>query len=331
MELATTFGAGFLDVTVRANIQIRGINDPVGFSAALAETNCAPSVTHDRARNILAMPGIVLSPHSHTAQDVVARLDHGLCATPELADLPGKFAIFVGPDAELTHQADIHVVLPNGEHPGRIVLPAAGVSSVTTDLVADTLTVCRAFLTARTAERKQRWRISELHPTSIAHIVHHLPAPTKITQPLQPLSPPPCGPIGTTGLHVGVRTGRLLPHQVSAITQVCSTTIQLSPYQSLYLPTQHAEELAASGLIVTPTDPWAHVMACAGMNSCASAHADTHKYAQTLVAHRTTELPILVAGCDRHCGRPSWPHHLVVANEQGHFSVVDEGPVAWVQ
>ncbi|GHE44803.1 hypothetical protein GCM10017673_53660 [Streptosporangium violaceochromogenes] len=91
---ASGFGAGVVELTSRANVQVRGLGEEgrAGFAACLAEAGLLPSSSHERVRNILASPlsgcdtaGLL------DAGPLVAELDRRLCSRPGLAALPGRF------------------------------------------------------------------------------------------------------------------------------------------------------------------------------------------------------------------------------------------------
>ena len=90
-DAAERFGTGTLELTIRGNVQIRGIAEPDAVAEAVADAGLLPSLTHERVRNIVASP---LSGRVGGLTDVrgwVGELDRALQADPELAALPGRF------------------------------------------------------------------------------------------------------------------------------------------------------------------------------------------------------------------------------------------------
>src|SRR3954466_9394934 len=53
---ATEFGHGTLELTVRGNLQLRGVRDAPAVAEAAAAAGLLPSPTHERVRNIIASP-----------------------------------------------------------------------------------------------------------------------------------------------------------------------------------------------------------------------------------------------------------------------------------
>ncbi|WP_018680751.1 hypothetical protein [Actinokineospora enzanensis] len=88
-DLADEFGDGALELTSRANVQLRGLAPGVEAELAdrLAAAGLLPSRPHEKVRNIIASP--------LGRADLVAGLDAALCAAPELAALPGRFLFAV--------------------------------------------------------------------------------------------------------------------------------------------------------------------------------------------------------------------------------------------
>jgi precorrin-3B synthase len=91
-ELATGWGDGHLELTSRANVQLRALRaTPATLTAHLSAAGLLPSRTHEGVRNIAAPP--LADP---PLRQLVRELDRGLCAAPALAALPGRFLFAIG-------------------------------------------------------------------------------------------------------------------------------------------------------------------------------------------------------------------------------------------
>jgi len=94
-DLARRHADGGLDLTARANIQLRGIR-PDGLGTlveGLTAAGLLPSPMHDRIRNILVSPFAGADPTEIVdLTPLAAALDRALIADAALADLPAKFA-----------------------------------------------------------------------------------------------------------------------------------------------------------------------------------------------------------------------------------------------
>ena len=53
---ATEYGNGTLELTVRGNVQLRGVRDTAAVADAAAGAGLLPSPDHERVRNIIASP-----------------------------------------------------------------------------------------------------------------------------------------------------------------------------------------------------------------------------------------------------------------------------------
>ncbi|WP_307827634.1 precorrin-3B synthase [Planomonospora sp. ID82291] len=163
---AAECGTGVIELTSRANVQVRGLGEESGFAARMAEAGLLPSPSHERVRNILASPlsgcdgrGLL------DAGPLVADLDRELCARPELAALPGRFLFAVddgrGDVAGLGADAGI---LPLG--PDRAAVLVAGTDSglrvAVSEAVPALLAVAGAFLAELADAPATAWRIGEL-------------------------------------------------------------------------------------------------------------------------------------------------------------------------
>jgi precorrin-3B synthase len=113
IEVAQAYGDGLVRVTGRANLQVRGL-PPITpqIVAAIEATGLLPSRTHELGRNLMVSPQTGLAGGRADLRPVVAELDRRICATDELADLPGRF-LFVLDDGRgdlLDRSADLGLV-----------------------------------------------------------------------------------------------------------------------------------------------------------------------------------------------------------------------------
>src|SRR4051812_41689149 len=89
-DCAEACGDGDLHLTSRGNVQLRGVTRP-GLATRLTDAGLLPSPSHERVRNILASPLSGVRGGLADVRGLAASLDAVLCATPELAELPGRF------------------------------------------------------------------------------------------------------------------------------------------------------------------------------------------------------------------------------------------------
>jgi precorrin-3B synthase len=262
---AEQLGNGELELTVRGNLQVRGL--AAGAERDLADrlraVGLLPSDSHDRVRNIVASPATgLLGPDVST---VVRELDAALIADPLLAGLPGRFLFAVddgtadvsalGPDVGLFRADDTddgYALLLGGTAPG--LRPAAG------HAVAAAICAARAFLTLRQRDGSAAWRLAELPdgPARVAAAVRAA-VPTGSSCPDLPanaLDRPrmlPAGVLATrdgrAAVLIGVPHRRLTAAAVAELAGLAglgsATEIRVTPWRSLLVPELDPAGLAA--------------------------------------------------------------------------------------
>jgi precorrin-3B synthase len=302
---ALELGSGSLELTSRANLQIRGLADGVELGARLRAAGLLPSSTHERIRNIIAAP-------LEDNQGLVDALDVALCADPLLASLPGRFLVTVG-DAVSGLGGDFGLV-------GEALLLAGTDTGVRVhDPVDAVVTAARLFQQIRGTA----WRLSEVDG-GVRKITEHFgvsDAP-RITPAVTPVAPSPRTP--------GVPLGRLDARQLPGVP------LRLTPWRSLVVP----EGTDTSGLITDPDSPWHGVSACTGRPGCAKSLSDVRADARAWVdASHHTHVPGRVppvsipgsrsdtpgavhwSGCARRCGRPAGDVIEFVATGDGYEEI----------
>ncbi|XVQ81877.1 precorrin-3B synthase [Microbispora siamensis] len=329
---AGELGNGVIELTSRANVQVRGLADPAAFAARMAAAGLLPSATHERVRNIVASP---LSGRAATGvldvRPLVAALDAGLCGRPPLAGLPGRFlfALDDGTGDVLGLGADVTLAAQPG---GDLTLLLAGepVSSVTAgEAVAVALAAAEAFQSVR----GDAWRVAEL-PDGPARIAAHLPGAAPVAVPVPPAAAEPRkGGVfpqvdGLVAVDVIVPLGRLTTAQAGLLADLPPAEVRLTPWRTVVLPDLVPEAagpvtsaLTGAGLVTDPASPYARLSACTGRPGCAKALADVRADAARWAETGAPELPdgpIHWAGCERRCGRPRGQVTDVVATPGGY-------------
>ena len=186
---AAARGNGLVELTSRANVQVRGLPAGCGGELAtlLAGAGLLPSFEHDRVRNVIASPLAGRMASSVAATDaVVAALDRDLCADPVFAALPGRFLFAVddGGGLALGHAADVALVATGPDAFGLVLggrLTSAQVSAG--DAAPLALDAARAFLAVRDVE----WRIAQVGDGAervAARLGLRLTGPTAVPRPL---------------------------------------------------------------------------------------------------------------------------------------------------
>lgn len=332
-DAATRFGAGTLELTSRANLQVRGIRGEsaiTGLADAVTAAGLLPSPSHERVRNIIASP---LSGRVGGATDIrtwVSELDGAICAEPELADLPGRFLFSIddGTGDVSGLGADVGVqVVGRGADTDTALLLAGSDTGVRLDpdrAVQTLITLARRFATARGSA----WRVNELADPSPLLAGFSAFAPGG---PVVSAGRPPVGWIaqedGRVALGAVVPLGVLTARQAQFVAAV-ATPVVITPWRSLVIC--DLEEgvadtvlrvLAPLGLVFDDNSRWLQVSACVGRPGCDRSAADVRADAVRAVDGTESQAGgggrVHYAGCDRACGRPPQAQ-VLVATEGGY-------------
>lgn len=245
---ASQLGNGIVELTSRANLQLRGLPEDAGpqLAALLAEAGLFPSPAHDRVRNVISSPLAGRHPDSLTETDhLVDVLDRGLCADATLAELPGRFlfAIDDGSRLALGNGADVTLaardantfqVLIGGEAiEGRMSGEAA---------VGFALAIARAFLAERARAGSMAWRVTELKDGA-QRVAERVGVKLSAEQTLTGREPLTAGRqagrdglLAVTALAPG---GRLEPGAVATLASLAETLdfeVRVSPWRTLTIP-----------------------------------------------------------------------------------------------
>ncbi|SDQ44510.1 precorrin-3B synthase [Actinopolyspora saharensis] len=347
---AEELGNSTVELTSRANLQLRGVEFPEELGRRLGAVGLLPSLTHERVRNIVASPGAGLDdPGWLPVQRVVRELDRAICSTPRLAELSGRFLFTVddgsgdvsrlrGDVGLLPLDGETVAVLLGGYDSGARVRPAE--AAETAVLAAE------EFLAERDRQGGGVWRVAELDTTgNIADTMRARSGRAggtvvEVTPPFgvrrDQQEKPSVGVLTRTGgevvLGVGAPLGRLSPAQMHSIiraAEAASGAVRLTPWRTAVLPgvREHEHrswfsELHSCGLIVDPSSPFNGVTACAGDPGCAKSLADVHRDAAYSAARGAAvapgDLPVHWVGCSRRCGRPRGPVVEVLAGASGY-------------
>ena len=315
------FGTATLELTSRANLQIRGIHDTGAVAALLTDAGLLPSATHERVRNIVASPLSGRSGEFCDARDLVRSLDHAVQQDPRLARLPGRFLFGIddgrGDISGLGADAGIHVL---DGHTAALLLAGrdTGVRLPLGHVVDELLSVAARFLQVRGTA----WRVDELDdPTTL--LGDRTPtAEPGATWPAH--SRPPVGWIeqddGRIALGAAVPLG-VLDAQVARYLAAVEAPLAVTPWRSVLLfdldegvADVALRVLAPLGLVFDENSPWLSVSACTGSPGCERSVADVRADAAAAVDDPVTVHRHFV-GCERACGSPADGEVLVATGD----------------
>lgn len=306
--LASRHGSGTIDLTSRANLQLRGVTE-AAYPALLEGLDqlglLDASVQAEARRNIVVAP-------FWTAGDGTCELAQALAealAAPDAPALPAKFgfAVDLGEQAVLRGvRADVR--LERGVGP-MLAVRAEGFDSAA--LVTPRDAVPAALALARWCAATQGVPDRQLPARFQA-----LPAPAPSA------APPAIGP-GPWGWLVGCEFGQLHADTLAGLAALGA--LRLTPWRQVLV--EGATRMPAlAGLVTRPDDPLMRVAACTGAPGCAQAHAATRPLARQLAAHLPPGARLHVSGCAKGCAHPGTCLTLV-ATPAG-FDLVRHGTAA---
>lgn len=343
-DLAAELGDGRLELTGRANVQLRGLPEDCTsvLTSRLRGLGLLPSAPHERVRNIMASPLSGLDRPGPDLTLLARELDQLLCAQAELAELPGRFLFALddgrgdvaaaGPDIDLR-------LLPSGR------LTMCGIEVAAEHALPLAITVASAFLRVRPREADQGtqvWRIAEL-PGGLAAVLAEAGIETEagpavkaevssvpVADPsrLVTAAAPPPDPVGLVarpdGRHAAVALVPLgvLPGATAQLLAELAGPgeLRVTPWRSVVLTDVEPDvldELERAGLGVSETSPWYRLSACAGHTGCAKAAADVRADAAA-AAGSWPGRRVHYSGCSRRCGLPGDVEVELLATEDGY-------------
>jgi precorrin-3B synthase len=316
---AVELGDGRLELTSRANLQIRALapGAEAELGRRLAQAGLLPSASHERVRNIVMSPLSGISGGRADLTGLVAELDRRLCAVPELSELPGRFLFglddgrgdiaALGPDVLLLALED-----------SRARLLPSGYEVVGDDIADAMLALAGAFLRVRSAQGSKAWRMSELEGGAAA-VTEAVFGTTGRPSGLPARPAEPIGRVGRRAAVVAAPLGRLDADQAEFLAESASS-LRITPWRSIVVLDPAPDFLAAAGDLdfgVDAASPWRSLSACAGRPGCAKALADVQADARA-DGPRWRGRRVHFSGCERRCGRPADTEVDVLATDRGY-------------
>jgi len=311
-KAAIEYGSGLIDLTSRANLQIRGVaeTDHQGVLNRLAELDLLPDdPALESRRNVLVPPMWAKGDTTH--QIALALIDR----LAELPELPAKmgFAIDIDGAPQLSdYSADFRL-----EHTtdGALILRADGASRgrpVTADSAVDALIeMADWFVKTGGTENRRMAR----HVT-----LHALPADWQAALPAAsaPRLFPGQTPLGTV---FGAAFGQIeADKMIDLLTATPATALRVTPWRLFLL--EGTDGVDSAHFITDAKDPLLRADACPGKPLCTSATVETRQTARRLAPQ--TRGPLHVSGCAKGCARPR-PCATTLVGCDGAFDLVRNG------
>ncbi|WFU38307.1 precorrin-3B synthase [Bradyrhizobium sp. CB82] len=317
-ELAARHGNGLIDVTSRANLQIRGVTDAAHLPLldGLAQLGLLDSDPETESRrNILVTPFWTAGDDTCLLADEFER-----ALADSTLDLPTKFgfAIDVGQERVLSgasadirierHRAGGLLVRADGAKLGRAVSRQAAVTAAF---------ALAEWFVASGGAKNGRGRMA-------AHIVAGAKLPDALRGDVEPAAAAVAARPGLypQGAMMGVAFGQL-PHSALTHLASCAPALRMTPWRMILVEGMH-EMPSGEDLITEADDPALRVIACSGAPRCREAHADTRALASALAPHIAPDARLHVSGCAKGCAHSGPATLTLVATREG-FDLVRFG------
>jgi precorrin-3B synthase len=352
-DAARQFGNGHIDLTRRANLQIRGVSE-----AALPELHDViarlelldANADGEAVRNIMVNPLAGIDPTEILdVRPIAGELARWLTSDRSLWALPSKFGFIIDGGGVLSlaeQRADVRLVAMGGliaigietragiEWLGLTASGAAAAAATEIGLV---------FIKAASRDKRQRMRdLSDeglaavrLAMQSRLDVLHE--HPRKFDAPPDRIGLIALG-ADKFALGIAAPFGRIETDQLRELADVMAAhgveEVRLSPWRALYagVSSLHAAQrildaARRDGLITDPRDPLLQIEACPGAPGCRSTTLDTRGDGRRLAAL----LPrsgfagtIHVSGCAKGCAK-SGSANLVLVGSEGRYGIVRDG------
>jgi precorrin-3B synthase len=317
-ELSELYGNGLIDLTRRANLQIRGVSKKghLPLLEGLARLNLL-----DDSPRIELRRNILVTPFWHTDDETCSlaeELEQALSKSS--LNLPAKFGFAVddGPDRVLAGaSADIRI---ERDCTGELLVRADGAELgrpvARKEAIALVLALAEWFVASGGASDGGRRMAAHLQA------VKRLPEALRGNrEPAKDLAPPSPG-IYPQGAMVGVALGQL---QSSTLCEIAGygRAIRMTPWRMILVEGMREMPLVEH-LITRADDPALRIIACSGAPRCSEAHADTRMLATMLAPHITADERLHVSGCPKGCAHSGSASLTLIATGGG-FDLVRDG------
>ena len=310
--LSRRLGNGLIDLTSRANLQLRGL-DADGHEKAIVALrgldllDVTPQA--EARRNIILSPFAPLGGPAWLAATALARR----LTAADAPDLPGKFGFAVDQAAPILSDAPADIRLIPGDGRWRIHPDGADWHLVSDDPAGAAVALTHWFMAAG-GVRDRRGRMRDLirraapHPQAIAG---DLPAPAPRPQP---------GAV-PQGWLLGFGFGQISADQLSSI----DAPLRLTPWRMLLVESQGRPRVL--GAIEAPGDPMLRMHACTGTPGCPQALADVRALARRLAPRITQATTLHLSGCAKGCAHRGRAGITLVARGGDVFDLIRDGTI----
>ena len=346
-RLAERHGNGLIDLTSRANLQMRGLTPASAAILAdevVASGLAAADPAREAIRNVMASPLGADDPSAAFDSHKMTRALEALLDEAEFERLPPKFCFLVDGGGALPLR---------GVHADVMIRAVDGAPAISLDggLLAVACTLAAAAETATCIARAalRLCRMRRLPPLRMRRLIEAIGeeaifAAAGLTPVQQSLvagmaAQPPIGFISIgkeRAFGIGLPFGRIDAGTLTSLADLAERfgdgTLRTTLWRALLIAgvaSSKDEELARAvldlGLIVDPGDTRLRIQACVGAPSCESATVPARADAEILAAAlgRLSET-LHVSGCAKSCAHRG-PASVTLVGRDGRYDLVRDG------
>lgn len=321
-DLSARFGNGLIDLSSRANVQVRGVGE-AGHGPLIEGLRdlglIDPSTETEARRNIVVTP---FWTEGDGTANLVSSLTEAVAA-PDAPQTPGKFgyAVDCGPVPVLRGtSADIRI---ERDAAGGLIVRADG---------SDFGTPVAAGTAAATALALARWFLDtggapEGRGRMATHLARgaRLPDAYATAEAQQGVAAAPApGPL-SLGFLVGFEFGQMQARTMSVLADYGA--LRITPWRMILIENVSALP-SIPGLITDASDPRLRVIACTGAPGCPQGLASTRPLARALCASLAPGEMLHVSGCAKGCAHPGPSSLTLVGRPGGTFDLIRDGTAA---
>ncbi|MGV8986324.1 MAG: precorrin-3B synthase [Cypionkella sp.] len=310
-QASMAFGNGIIELTARANVQLRGVTETshAPLLAALDRLGLIdPDAQSESHRNVVLSPFWSGSETEDLARDLYTALRKG-------PDLPGKFgfALDLGATRVLTEtSADIRIE----RGASGLILRADGANGGqfvgAHEAVPLAMQVAAWFLASGGAPSGRGRMAAHLARVALPFDTSQIP----VAVAASPLPGP-----REEGTLIGFEFGILRADVLAQLADLAPIA-RVTPWRMLLLKCPSVAPRA--GLITAPDDPRLRVLACTGAPGCPQALQVTRSLARRLAPDVPQGKILHVSGCGKGCAHPGRADLTLSATPRG-FAVLPHG------
>jgi precorrin-3B synthase len=316
-ELSARHGNGLIDLTSRANLQIRGVRE--GSHAPLIEGLDRLGLV-DAELDAETQRNVLVSPFWNEGDDIqslAAELEQALAKRS--LGLPEKFGFAVDcGERRVLAQAPAGIRIERGSDGGLIVRADGAPRGRTVargEAINAVLSLCEWFV-ASGGVREGRGRMAaHLAAAALPDAIVGQVAPASMAALPEP-------GLRGSGALVGLAFGQLQSATLNHLATL-APGLRMTPWRMIFL--EGLRQMAMhDGLVTRGGDPLLRVVACTGAPSCPEAYAETRALAASLAPHIPEDARLHVSGCAKGCAHPGSSALTLVGTADG-FDLVRDG------